>query len=111
MVRLDHCLSPGCCSLICTRCVVPPPWIGSPATLLLPCCAGLRQGDQAILPHAVQSYRKAVTAARKDKKPDKRQGLTEEQKQEIRSAQRELTSSPSPPRPRREYALRRGALR
>ena len=40
--------------------------------------------DQAVLQHAMQSYRKAVTATRKDKKPDKRQGLTEEQKQEIR---------------------------
>jgi len=47
----------------------------------------------------MQSYRKAVTAARKDKKPDKRQGLTEEQKQEIRFA-----SSPNaipPPSPSR----------
>jgi len=45
----------------------------------------------------MQSYRKAVTAARKDKKPDKRQGLTEEQKQEIRFARSpDVTSSPSP---------------
>lgn len=35
----------------------------------------------------LQSYRKSVTAARKDKKAGQRQGLTEEQKQEIRSAE------------------------
>lgn len=34
----------------------------------------------------VQSYRKAVTAARKDKKAGRPPGLTEEQKQEIRYA-------------------------
>lgn len=33
------------------------------------------------------SYRKAVTAARRDKKNGKQQGLTEEQKQEIRCVQ------------------------
>ena len=50
----------------------------------------------------MQSYRKAVTAARKDKKPDKRQGLTEEQKQEIRCAC--TTDGTSPPFPSRHPA-------
>ena len=36
----------------------------------------------------MQSYRKSITAARKDKKAGQRQGLTDEQKQEIRFVSR-----------------------
>ncbi len=41
----------------------------------------------AIHVYMQSSYRKAVTAARRDKKNGKQQGLTEEQKQEIRCVQ------------------------
>ena len=36
------------------------------------------------MPCCLQSYRKAVSTARRDKKAGRTQGLTEEQKQEIR---------------------------
>ena len=43
-----------------------------------------------VLCFCLQSYRKAVTTARRDKKGQRATGLTEEQKQEIRSVQHAL---------------------
>ena len=86
--------------------VAPTPCVGVAYHPALRRCASLWHSNRTAHQHAVQSYRKAVTAARKDKKPDKRQGLTEEQKQEIRCCtlipikSSRVIKLPPPPPPR-----------